>query len=188
MASTAAAQKLNPSQAAVLAECQQLWAISLTRWDTGGECGAVDSVECDSHGMITAIYFEDQPLDGPLPDAIGNLTSLTNLTLSMTNLSGSIPLSFSRLTRLEHLTLSRNLLSGSIPLSFSRLTRLQNLDLGFNIYPGITGSIPQALSTLKNLQLLDLGYNALTGSYPSWLSSLSKLSSMCAPSFLPFHT
>ncbi|CAI6008414.1 unnamed protein product [Closterium sp. NIES-65] len=37
---------------AVLEECQQQWAISLTGWDTGGECGAVYGVECDAYGNM----------------------------------------------------------------------------------------------------------------------------------------
>ncbi|CAI7887468.1 unnamed protein product [Closterium sp. NIES-54] len=35
LATTAVAQNLDPSQAAVLAECQQQWAIRMTGWDKG---------------------------------------------------------------------------------------------------------------------------------------------------------
>ncbi|CAI5513440.1 unnamed protein product [Closterium sp. Naga37s-1] len=142
-----------PCAAAVLAEWQnQLPFLYLTGWDKGGDCGAVYGVFCDSYGNMIHMDIEDQPLDAPLPDAIGNLTTLKILRLTKTNLSGSIPLSFSRLTQLEQLDLSYN----------SR----------------ITGSIPQALSSLKNLALIDLSYIGLTGPFPSWLPGLSKMFSI----------
>ncbi|CAI5506364.1 unnamed protein product, partial [Closterium sp. Naga37s-1] len=109
----------------VLAECQRQWKVKLTGWATGGDCAAVYGVECNAVGMVVHAHVFDQPLNGPLPDTIGNLTALT------------------------YLRLANDSLTGSIPESFSRLVLLERLDLSYN--HKITGSIPQVLSSLINL-------------------------------------
>ncbi|CAI7807874.1 unnamed protein product [Closterium sp. NIES-54] len=70
---------INPSQAAVLAECQGQWQAQLRGWSKGGDCAQVEGVRCNAAGFIVSLNVSGKQLEGPIPDAIGNLTALTQL-------------------------------------------------------------------------------------------------------------
>ena len=76
---------------------------------------------------------------GHLPDELGNLTSLTSLSIKSGGLTGSLPTTLASLTSLVNLDLSNNKLSGTIPSSFTRLSALTYLDLSGN---KLAGDIP----------------------------------------------
>ena len=71
-------------------------------------------VEVDGNGNVTELALPGNNLSGPLPAALGSLTSLTTLDLSDNQLSGTIP-DLTTLTQLQTLDLSDNQLSGTIP-------------------------------------------------------------------------
>ncbi|MED6150256.1 hypothetical protein PIB30_070690 [Stylosanthes scabra] len=103
-------------------------------------------------------------------------SSLTFLDLSLCQFSGSqIPSSFSNLTHLTSLTLSSSNLNGSIPSFLSNLQHLTHLDLSFNTF---SGSIPSLLSNLQHLTHLDLSYNKISGQFPNLLGQLTKLQTL----------
>lgn len=132
-------------------------------------------------------------ISGPLPQEIGNLTSLTDLDLgwnsltdtipdeitSLANLKllvlysnqfeGPVPSGLNGLVSLEHVNLSDNQLTGSIPTEFFEITGLQNLILGNNQF---TGGIPLQAGQLSSLLELRLDFNQLTGPIPIELGSL----------------
>ncbi|GJP34353.1 hypothetical protein CLOM_g18806 [Closterium sp. NIES-68] len=134
LTASTAAVNLNPAQAAVLRECQQQWAVQLPGWATAGNCTAVPGadcdcatvygVQCDADGSIVSMHVTEQPLNGPVPSVLGELTTLTYLRISKTDLIGSIPDGLSSLVRLQHLDLSYNSITGSIPQAISSLTSL----------------------------------------------------------------
>ncbi|CAI6006906.1 unnamed protein product, partial [Closterium sp. NIES-64] len=165
---------------AVLAECQRQWQAQLRGWSKGGDCAQVEGVRCNAAGFIVSLNVSKKQLEGPIPDAIGNLTALTLLyaapchamRLSSTKLTGSLPPTVPRLTRLEELTLSYNTLSGSIPEAIGDLAALSHLSLEEN---KITGAIPSSIFRLSNLTLLNLGTNKLEGTIPSAIFHLTKL-------------
>ncbi|GJP56543.1 hypothetical protein CLOM_g15606 [Closterium sp. NIES-68] len=174
----AAAVTLDPSQAAVLAECQKKWGpkAQLTGWSKGGDCAQVKGVRCDAAGFIVSINVTYRPLFGPLPDAVGSLTTLTELTLTKTGLYGSIPSSLFGLTNLVTLDLYGNWLFGPIPTAIGGLAALSHLDLSWN---WLTGSIPSAIGGLVSLSFLDLSKNTrINGTIPLEMESLTNLRSL----------
>ncbi|WMV53345.1 hypothetical protein MTR67_046730 [Solanum verrucosum] len=81
-------------------------------------------------------------ITGKIPEALGNLTSLTMLDLEKNSLSGEIPAALGNLKKLQFLFLSQNNLSGTIPESLSGLPNLINLQLALN---DLTGKVPDSL-------------------------------------------
>ncbi|KAL9457329.1 hypothetical protein AB3S75_006387 [Citrus x aurantiifolia] len=92
--------------------------------------------------------------------ALGNLTQLSSLTISGSNLVGAIPSVFMNLTQLTNLDLSQNQLTGHIPVEINNLTQLQYLQLSSN---QLEGSVPSSIFELRNLERLDLSFNNLSG-------------------------
>lgn len=132
---------------------------------------------------------------GPLPQTIGNLSSLEMLNLSSNNLNGTIPVEMLGLRNLQTivldhnkftgevpfwissfsgltvLSLKNNSLNGLLPSSFSRLGNLRILQLSMNNF---NGEVPD-LSNLTNLQVLDLGNNSLGPKFPTLHNKLVTL-------------
>ncbi len=129
-------------------------------------------VNCNSNGTVYKIHLIDNNLAGELPESIGNLTSLTSLSLWSNQLTGSIPESIGNLTSLTSLDLGPNQLTGSIPESIGNLTSLTYLLLGSN---QLTGSIRESIANLTSLIYLKLYGNQLTGSIPESIGNLTSL-------------
>ncbi|KAL5550445.1 hypothetical protein UlMin_000621 [Ulmus minor] len=89
--------------------------------------------------IFTAIDLSRNKFDGPIPEEIGELTSLYSLNLSSNSFSGKMPMSLGNLRAVESLDLSRNHLIGNIPPSLTKLNFLSHLNLSFN---QLFGSIP----------------------------------------------
>ncbi|MCY4573350.1 MAG: leucine-rich repeat domain-containing protein [Gemmatimonadetes bacterium] len=72
----------------------------------------------------------DNGLSGPVPESLGGLAHLRELSLRDNQLTGELPASLGNLTALEQLWLRGNTgLSGALPLSLVNLTNLRTLDL-----------------------------------------------------------
>ncbi|KAL3620258.1 hypothetical protein CASFOL_035170 [Castilleja foliolosa] len=128
-------------------------------------------------------------INGPLPDYLGKLPSLSSLQLSYNRLSGNIPSTFrgsmlqslwlnnqdkvgmtgpiniiGSMLGLTSLWLHGNHFTGSIPDDIGLLTSLKQLNLNGN---RLVGLIPPGLANL-NLQTLDLNNNMLMGPIPKF--------------------
>ena len=112
-------------------------------------------------------------ISGTLPAEIGDLSALTNLTLSNNLLSGTLPIELTNLTRLYWLLLDNNLFSGTIPTELGNLTNLTDLSLSGN---RLTGPIPTEFGNLTRLDWLILHKNLLSGTIPTELGNLTGLS------------
>lgn len=171
------------------------WTLN-TGWDTPGtECDWY-GVTCEA-GNVTKIELINNNLDGPIPDAIGNLSllshldlrnnsltgtipsaignlALTYLDLSFNNLEGSIPTGFGDLfDTLQYLNLNNNRLGGSIPPAIWDFTGLVRLALHNQDEPGgFTGTIPSDIGNLLNLEFLNLAGNSLGGEILSYIVNL----------------
>ncbi|KAI4974243.1 hypothetical protein ZWY2020_047523 [Hordeum vulgare] len=110
---------------------------------------------------------------GQIPQSLGNITQLNNLSLSNNFLDGSIPSSIGNLPKLVSLDLSGNGKVGEIPheiLSITSLTLLLNLSNN-----ALSGSIPTQIGKLNNLVTIDLSINKLSGEIPDALGSCVQL-------------
>jgi len=165
-------------------------------------------VDLDGSGRVTCIHLDGvddcgwnynttgNNLTGSIPQELGNLNHLTNLSLSTNKLSGGIPIELNNLTNLAYLRLDGNNLTGSIPTWLGNLTNLKGLWLSANKFSGsiptqlgnltklnwlglycnqLTGGIPTELGNLTNLEGLGLDQNQLTGNIPTELGNLTKL-------------
>ena len=101
----------------VCAECGDGYVLL---WDVCYSIAETDSL--DLSGNVSNGY--DGGLTGIIPPEVGNLTNLTYLDLSRSELSGSIPSEIWTLTNLRKLFLSSNQLTGSIPPEIGNLTNL----------------------------------------------------------------
>lgn len=118
---------------------------------------------------------------GPIPDDLGNMTSMVELYLSHNNLVGMIPSNLKNLCNLETLYIHDGGINGSITEFFQRLPscswkRISALDLSNN---SLTGSLPTKLQeSLTNVTSLLFSGNKLTGPLPPWIGELAKLTAL----------
>ena len=112
-------------------------------------------------------------ISGTLPTEIGNLSALTDLTLSNNLLSGTIPTEIANLANVNWLLLDNNFFSGTIPTELGNLTNLTDLSLSGN---RLTGPIPTEFGNLTRLDWLIIHKNLLSGTIPTELGNLTSLS------------
>ncbi len=121
---------------------------------------------------VTEIDLSYSELNGSIPAALGNLSSLVKLDLAFNELTDSIPTELGDLSDLEVLKLKANELSGVIPEQLGDLSNLKVLDLGRNY---LTGPIPSELSSLGNLEELVLSRVRFAGPIPGWVGNMTNL-------------
>ncbi|KAM0840476.1 hypothetical protein ACQ4PT_059651 [Festuca glaucescens] len=112
---------------------------------------------------------------GPIPAAVGNLTSIQTLILGGNDFSGVVPSTFKKLKKLRLLRLSDNFISGRIEdllLHILPSNELQELYLDGN---NLTGSIPAQLHQFSNLSTLGLSNNKISGEVPIGIRELTSL-------------
>ncbi|CAM8891501.1 unnamed protein product [Rhodiola kirilowii] len=140
-------------------------------WDFTAEPCNFAGVLCEGEKVIALNLGDPRAgspgLSGRLDPAIGQLSSLVELTLVPGRVMGSLPATISSCKNLRLLAVSRNFLSGAIPPSFGELKTLQTLDLSYNL---LTGSIPASIGTIPTLTNLILSHNKLSGQVPVFTS------------------
>lgn len=142
-----------------------------------------------NYGELTNLSMSGCNLVGPLPDFLGNMSSLNVLRLSKNKLSGEIPASFgqslisvlwlsdqegggmsgpidviAKMTSLMQLWLHGNSFTGTIPENIGDLSLLKDLNLNGN---QLVGLVPQSLADMQ-LDNLDLSNNQLMGPIPKF--------------------
>ena len=124
---------------------------------------------CDENDVITEIRFEQNNLQGILPEEIGELAELRTLALEKGQISGLLPSSIQKLWLLEELDLDYNDFRGPLPQLPSGL---KALDMNDN--PNLTGSL-DSLTSLTHLAFIALHGTKISGTIPEALSGLSDL-------------
>ncbi|XP_047943848.1 receptor-like protein 43 [Salvia hispanica] len=109
----------------------------------------LDSNQGSLSPLLQVVDFSSNNFDGEIPEAIGDLNSLTVLNLSHNSLIGAIPKSFGNMSGLEALDVSLNQLTSTIPVELRQLTFLSVLRVSYN---KLVGRIPQGnqFSTFDN--------------------------------------
>lgn len=129
-------------------------------------------------GKVTRITLQAAGLRGPLPDSLGNLTSLDELWLTENHLDGTLPPSLGKLPKLRMIYLTDNKIEGTVPPEWIGLSdTLVYLDLSGNL---LTGPLPEWFSGLTAMKAnpygtLVLGSNRFSGTIPKSWSALGKL-------------
>ncbi|MBA0579148.1 piriformospora indica-insensitive protein 2 [Gossypium raimondii] len=118
------------------------------------------------------VFINNPAFVGPLSGITGNFTSLRRLVLSGNGIHGAIPNAIGDLANIEEITLSRNKLSGKVSVNLSKLKKLKILDLSGN---GFHGNVPSSVGNLTHLLKLDLSSNGFSGKIPESLSNLQAL-------------
>jgi hypothetical protein len=125
-----------------------------------------------SMSSLRILYLYSNQISGTLPTELGNLASLETFLIYSNQITGSIPPELGNLASLRDFHAYSNQLSGSIPAELGNISSLQSLVLHSN---QLSGSIPAALGNLTALQSLHLHTNQLSGPIPSELGSLAGL-------------
>jgi Leucine-rich repeat (LRR) protein len=122
---------------------------------------------------------------GNIPETLGNLTNLRELSLWGNQFSGTYPRVYPDLRALSHWLCHQETYQkhSEISRTFKRWLFLEiNFRVRTLVNPGLRpkslltslGSIPETLRNLTNLQTLDLSGNQLSGTYPTYIQ-------ICAP-------
>ncbi|QHO27057.1 Receptor-like protein [Arachis hypogaea] len=124
---------------------------------------------------LRILYLTDTVFSGEIPDSIGHLKSLNQLSLGSCQFDGLVPLSLWNLTQLTVLGLAENTLHGEIPSLLSNLKHLTVLDLSANNFNGHIPDVFHNLTKLESLSLDsnslgDLSHNKIDGVIPKWFS------------------
>ncbi|CAN4090327.1 unnamed protein product [Withania somnifera] len=124
---------------------------------------------------IESLYLADAHISGFIPIGIGNMSGLTTLDFQINNLTGNIPPEIGKLKQLQGLSLTNNKLQGHIPGEVCHLSNLVQLYLGDN---ELTGMIPECFGNLSMLQKIYLDSNKLSSKFPLSLWKMSGLLSL----------
>lgn len=125
---------------------------------------------------MTALRVSENSFHGELSPKIGNLKSLTFLSLfrnSFTNITNSLQI-LKNSKNLRILFLGKNFMREAMPQD-SSIDGFDNLQiLGINRC-SLTGKLPIWLSKLRSLEVLLLNNNRLDGPMPGWINHLNRL-------------
>ncbi|XP_038896466.1 probable leucine-rich repeat receptor-like serine/threonine-protein kinase At3g14840 isoform X2 [Benincasa hispida] len=114
-------------------------------------------------------------LTGPIPEEIGNITTLQELVLESSHLSGTLPSTLGNLVKLERLLLGSNNFTGELPTSLGMLTSLTQFRISDNNF---VGQIPSFIRNWVNISLIVIQGSGLSGPIPSEIGLLNELIDM----------
>ncbi|MQL95474.1 hypothetical protein Taro_028141 [Colocasia esculenta] len=114
-------------------------------------------------------------LSGPIPDAIGNISTLQSLVVENNMLQGSLPRSLGNLANLSRLFLSANNFTGELPETLGNLKNLSDFRIDGN---DISGKIPNFIGNWKKLQRFDMQGTSLEGPFPATFNTLQSITEL----------
>ncbi|KAJ0646983.1 putative leucine-rich repeat-containing, plant-type, leucine-rich repeat domain superfamily [Helianthus annuus] len=124
---------------------------------------------------LSEIYLTLNNLSATVPNFFANFKNLTVIKLGSCNLNGTFPEKVLQLQSLQILDLSANKnLSGSLP-NFPVNGSLRSLVLS---HTSFSGGIPESIGNLKNLSRIDLMRSNFSGTLPKSMEKLTQLVSL----------
>jgi Leucine-rich repeat (LRR) protein len=116
-------------------------------------------------------------MDGPFPDALGRMTSLSYLDFTNNGNSATMTVDLKNLCELDTLLLDGSLSSGNITEFIQKLPRCSSSRLRYLSLNGnnMTGVLPQTMEHLANLSSLSLSNNSISGAISPGLRNLTSL-------------
>ncbi|CAA2973717.1 Hypothetical predicted protein [Olea europaea subsp. europaea] len=138
--------------------------------------------------LDTAIFYLGlDSLNGELPSAIFNISTLVDIDVSFNQIFGRFPNDPCHLsTKLEVFYLFNNQIYGQVPSSISHCLVLKELNLSHNLlteslpmasetYQRFNGNIPNSIGNMSNLEIFHVGSNSIQGHSPEKLGVLSNM-------------
>ncbi|CAB9520176.1 LRR receptor-like serine threonine-protein kinase At4g08850-like [Seminavis robusta] len=123
---------------------------------------------------LTQLSLWGNELSGPIAPTLNKLTNMRALMLQDNSFISTIP-DLSSLQELAYLHLDVNKLTSTIPSWIGKLTQLRDLRVHQN---SLTGTIPKELANAQNLGVFFAGDNRLAGSIPEIFQDLPELSDL----------
>ncbi|CAH1450003.1 unnamed protein product [Lactuca virosa] len=130
-----------------------------------------------SYGQLRLriLSFLGNRINGSIPEALGDMSTLEELVMSDNLLGGPLPPQLGRLSRLRRFVASANNFTGTIPDSYGNLTNLEDFRIDGST---LSGSIPDFIGNWRNLTRLDMQGTNMSGPIPSTISLLTNLNSL----------
>ncbi|CAJ2646903.1 unnamed protein product [Trifolium pratense] len=123
--------------------------------------------------MLRTLQISTNNLTGRIPSFIGNLSSLTYLSMAINHLEGNIPQEMCSLKNLTFMQLGENRLNVTFPSCLYNMSSLTTIAVALNDFNGPLP--PNMFNTLSNLQQLYIGGNQLSGKIPISIANASVL-------------
>ncbi|MBA0606326.1 hypothetical protein Godav_018806, partial [Gossypium davidsonii] len=114
-------------------------------------------------------------LTGPIPKELGNISTLSSISVEFNQLSGALPPQLGNLPAIERMLISSNNFTGEIPETFAKLTTLKDFRISDNQF---TGKIPSFIQNWTNLEKLAMQASGLMGPIPLGIGDLEKLTDL----------
>ncbi|KAK2373565.1 putative LRR receptor serine/threonine-protein kinase [Trifolium repens] len=155
-----------------LTNCSKLQLLSFSINNFGG---SLQNSIGNLSTSLNQLFLGGNQIYGHIPIELGNLVSLSLLSMEDNNFEGTIPTTFGKFQKIQVLRLLGNNLSGVIPSSIGNLSQLFGLGLDGNMFEG---NIPPNIGNCQKLQYLTLSQNNLKGVIPLEIFNISSLSNI----------
>ena len=139
----------------------------------GGLTGYLPDFQWSS--TLERIGLSKTSFSGKLPASVGNLGSLTTISIWGCNFSRFIPSSLGNLTHLNSLYLSYNTFECHIPVGIFKLPNLRVLDMQLN--EGLIGHLPN-FQCSNTLEIMNLTETSFSGKLPASIGNLGSLTTI----------
>ncbi|KAL3353272.1 hypothetical protein AABB24_020989 [Solanum stoloniferum] len=130
-----------------------------------------------SYGQLrlTILSLLGNRISGPIPEELGDISTLEELNLENNLLEGPLPPNLGSLSRLRELFLSANNLNGTIPENFINLKNMTDFRIDGN---SISGTIPDFIGNWTKMDRLDIQGTSMEGPIPASISQLENMTQL----------
>ncbi|GJN28572.1 hypothetical protein PR202_gb16771 [Eleusine coracana subsp. coracana] len=135
--------------------------------------GHVGQFPAELSSGLSQLQISLNNLSGTIPASLSHITTLAVISCAYNNFVGNVPDEFAKLSNMQQLYLGANQLSGRFPGAIMNFSALTDLSLGLNKF---NGEVPPDLGrVLHNLLLFELPDNFFHGPIPPSLTNASNL-------------